>query len=78
MELSKAFGRVLRRLRRQAGLSQEKLGFEARLERNFISLLELGRRQPSLQSVLKLSMALGVHPTRFVQLICDELELHEK
>lgn len=76
MELSKAFGRVLRRLRIGSGLSQEKLGFDAQLERNFISLLELGGRQPSLNSVFKLSTALGIHPAKFVQLICDEIEQH--
>jgi transcriptional regulator with XRE-family HTH domain len=73
LELSKAFGRVLRRLRIQAGISQEKLGFDAQLERNFISLLELGGRQPSLNSVFKLSTALGIHPSKFMQLICDEI-----
>lgn len=32
-------------------MTQEQLGLEAGLERNFISLLELGQRQPTLTSL---------------------------
>jgi transcriptional regulator with XRE-family HTH domain len=40
------------------GLTQESLGFEAGLERNYISLLELGQRTPSLSTVMKLASPL--------------------
>lgn len=53
-----AFGKVLRRLRESAGLTQEQLGFEAELRRTYISILELGQQQPSLTTILKLSQAL--------------------
>ena len=53
-----AFGKVLRRLRRERGLTQEQLGLEAELERNFISLIELGRNQPTLTTLFKLAKAL--------------------
>lgn len=56
------FGTVLRRLRKEAGLSQETLGFEADLQRNYISLMELGRYQPTIESVFKLSNALKLPP----------------
>jgi len=52
------FGRVLRRLRETAGLTQEQLGFEADLRRTYISILELGQQQPSLTTIIKLSKAL--------------------
>ena len=54
------FGRVLRGLRRRAGLSQEKLGELADLHRTYISLIERGVNCPSLDTLLKLSRALDV------------------
>lgn len=59
MEPAVAFGKVLRQLRQDAGLTQEQLGFEADLRRTFISSLELGEKQPSLMTILKLATALG-------------------
>lgn len=52
------FGSVLRKYRRKSQLTQEQLAFEANLDRNFISLLELGKRMPSLDTVLAISRAL--------------------
>lgn len=62
-----AFGAVIRRLRKQAGISQEKLGFDAELQRNYISLIELGRYQPTLSTVFKLAYALHVSPASLVE-----------
>ncbi len=66
MGLADNFGTVLRRLRKQALLSQEQLGFEAGLERNFISLLELGQRQPTLTTIEKISVALKMTASELV------------
>ena len=54
------FGRVLRQFRKDINFSQEKLSQESGLDRTYISLLERGRRQPTLTSLLKLATALGV------------------
>ena len=54
------FGEVLRELRRERGLSQEALAFESGLNRQFVSLLELGERAPSLETVYKLAGGLGI------------------
>lgn len=59
MEPAVAFGIVLRRLRIEAGLTQEKLGFDADLRRTYVSILELGQQQPSLSTILKIAKALG-------------------
>lgn len=66
IDTSMAFGRVLRALRKQAGLTQEQLGFEADLRRTYVSTLELGQQQPSLETVLKLASALRVSPGEIV------------
>jgi transcriptional regulator with XRE-family HTH domain len=54
------FGLNLRRYRRRAGLSQERVGYLAVLNRSEISLLERGRREPRLGTVVKLASALEV------------------
>ena len=66
MDAAAAFGKVLRRLRRQRGLTQEQLGLESDLRRTYVSVLELGRQQPSLTTILKLAAALGEPPGTLV------------
>lgn len=61
-----AFGRVLRKLRLAAGLSQEQLGLEAGVQRNFISLIETGQNQPTIGTIFKLSSALGAKPSKMM------------
>lgn len=75
MELSKAFGEVLRDLRKEAGLTQEQLALEADLRRTFVSLLELGQQQPTLQTIFKLSLALNKKPSDFLKLV--ELKIND-
>lgn len=69
MDIAIAFGSVLRQLRKEAGLTQEQLGFEAELERNYISMLELGQRQPTLTTLFKLAAALKTPPSEIVSLL---------
>jgi transcriptional regulator with XRE-family HTH domain len=54
------FGRNLRRYRQRAGISQERLGYLAILNRTEISLLEQGRREPRLGTIVNLVSALEV------------------
>jgi transcriptional regulator with XRE-family HTH domain len=68
-----AFGRVLRALRQDAGMTQEELGLEADLRRTYVSILELGQQQPSLESLLKLAAALKVRPGDMVDKTVDLL-----
>lgn len=63
------FGRVLRDLRKQAGLTQEQLGFEAELERNYISMLERGERQPTLTTLIKLAKPLRRRASQIVAMV---------
>lgn len=67
MEPEVAFGIVLRELRKQRELSQEALAHESGLERNYISLLELGRNSASIKTLFKLTPVLGVSVSEFMR-----------
>jgi len=65
-----SFGNLLRKLRKEANLSQEQLAEQSNLDRTYISLLERGLRQPTLNSLFSISNALGIKP----HVIIEELE----
>jgi len=65
-ELLEAFSRVLRKNRLEAGLSHEELAHRADKSIRYISLLESRKHQPSLATLKKLCMGLGVSMTKFV------------
>ena len=75
MDAGVAFGRVLRRLRLEAGLTQEQVGFEADLRRTYVSILELGQQQPSLATVLKIAKALNQSGQELIGLVEAEIRL---
>jgi transcriptional regulator with XRE-family HTH domain len=61
-----SFGRVLRECRQRAGVSQEALADSADFDRTYISLLERGLRQPTLETLLRLARALSISPATMV------------
>lgn len=67
MDAAVAFGKVLRQLRVEAGLTQEQLGLEADLRRTYVSVLELGQQQPSLTTILKLARALKIQAHELIR-----------
>lgn len=61
-----AFGEVLRISRRRAKLSQMELALRADVDRTYVSLLERGLRQPTLETLFRLAAVLNVPPARLV------------
>jgi transcriptional regulator with XRE-family HTH domain len=57
----------LRRYRERVGLSQEGLADLCDLDRTEISLLERGKRFPRLDTIVRLSRALGVLPADLLE-----------
>lgn len=68
------FGTVLRELRENKKLSQEKLAEFCDLDRTYISLLERGLRQPTLTTLFKLSDALNIKPSELVEMVDIKLK----
>ena len=69
MEPEVAFGQVLRELRKRQNLSQERLALESGMERNYVSLLELGRNSASVKMIFKIAPVLGVSVADFMTLV---------
>ena len=58
----KQFGAVVRGFRTDAGLSQEALATAASLDRTYISGIERGIRNPTLEIIVRLADALDRQP----------------
>jgi transcriptional regulator with XRE-family HTH domain len=52
--------RNVSRLRRQKGLTQEELAFEAKIDLTYMGGIERGRRNPSLLVMVRIAKALSV------------------
>jgi transcriptional regulator with XRE-family HTH domain len=62
------FGAAVRESRARRGLSQEELGFRAKLHRNYIGAIERGEINPTLRVLLKLSKGLQMWPSELAEL----------
>lgn len=60
-DIKKDFGKHLRKLRLDRGLTQEQLADKAGMHFTYIGQIERGIRNPSLVNLQKLSKALGVN-----------------
>ena len=58
--LRKNFGDRIRQLRKNLEISQEELGFRTGLDRTYISGIERGERNPSLDNIGKLAKELKI------------------
>ncbi len=64
--LTPQLAQVIRRHRQKAGISQEELAHRAGVHRTYISFLERGERNPSVDSLRKIGRALGVPASQLV------------
>jgi transcriptional regulator with XRE-family HTH domain len=56
----KAFGKHLRKVRLDAGLSQEELNFRSELSKNMVGNIERGEVNPTLTTIESLASGMGV------------------
>jgi transcriptional regulator with XRE-family HTH domain len=65
-DVRQTVGRNVRRLREEAGLSQEKLALEADLDRTYVSGVERGVRNPTVTVVARIAKALKIAPDKLL------------
>jgi len=60
MDIRRQVGRNLKRIRKERGWSQEELAFESGLHRTYISGIERGARNPTIDILARLAATLRV------------------
>jgi len=68
-----ALGRAIRQVREDRQISQDQLATKAELDRSYVSSIENGKRNVSIQSLNKIANSLGVSLTELIQLAEDRL-----
>ncbi|MDE7313674.1 MAG: helix-turn-helix domain-containing protein [Eubacterium sp.] len=69
----KCFGQTVRKIRLSKGISQEKFADMCELHRTYISDIELGKRNVSLENIEKMSVALELK----ISQLFEEVERNE-
>lgn len=60
VDIKKRFGDRLRQIRKQKKISQEELAFRAKLHRTYISDVERGSRNISIENIEKIAKSLRI------------------
>ena len=74
LDIKQAFAQTLKETRKLQGVSQEALALEAGLDRSFLSKIERGINQPSLETIFAIAAVLGCKPHELVAKAEDKLE----
>jgi transcriptional regulator with XRE-family HTH domain len=61
-----AFGRAIREIRHELGISQEELALRADIQRSYLGGIERGERNPSLTNIVKIAKTLEVAPSEIL------------
>jgi transcriptional regulator with XRE-family HTH domain len=66
MDMRKLVGDNVRRIRNEAGMTQEQLAERSGFTQQYVSDLERGRRNPTVVSLFELAQALGTTPVKLL------------
>lgn len=66
-EVIDAYATVMRQHRNRVSISQEELAHRAGLSLSFVSLLETGKRQPTVSTIFVLCKALDISMKEFIE-----------
>lgn len=67
LDIEQAFGIVIKKYRLERSISQEELAFESGLDRTYISLLERGKRKPTINTLFAISEVLRIKPYNIIK-----------
>ena len=59
-------GEALRQARKVAGISQEELAFEAKIDRTYVSQLENGHKSPTVDVLFRICPILGMAASELI------------
>lgn len=62
MRWEKVVGVNVRRIRKERGLTQERVAMESEIDLTYLGGIERGRRNPTVAVVGRIAAVLGVHP----------------
>jgi len=65
--ISEKFGQVMRLAREDQGTSQEKLAELAEIDRTYVSMIERGKRHPTLEVANRIAQALNVRLSEMIK-----------
>jgi transcriptional regulator with XRE-family HTH domain len=71
-------GEALRRARTAAGVTQENLAFEAKLDRTYISHLENGHKSPTVDVLFRICPVLRIAASQLIAQVERSLESRRK
>lgn len=74
LTIEKAFGQVIKELRKANKISQEKLAEISKLDRSFISLIECGHKQPSLLTIYQLAKSFRLSASKILSLTEEKIK----
>ena len=69
MRVRHAFAKVLREIRTEQALTQEKLALQSGVSMQTVSLLECAKFQPSLETLFALSSALKISASSLIEAV---------
>ncbi|SFE68154.1 DNA-binding transcriptional regulator, XRE-family HTH domain [Paenibacillus algorifonticola] len=72
--IKQIIGKTVKAIRIKKGLSQEDLAHECNVDRSYISMIEVGRNEPSVTKIFDLCTGLRVKPSDFFKLVEGEFE----
>ena len=60
VNINKALGERVRKIRREKNITQEELAFRADLTFTYLNQIENGKRNPSIEAIARIAKGLGV------------------
>lgn len=72
--IKQIIGKTVKAIRIKKGLSQEDLAHECNVDRSYISMIEVGRNEPSVTKIFELCKGLKIKPSDFFKLVESEYE----
>lgn len=72
--MKQIIGKTVKAIRIKQGMNQEDLAYECDVDRSYISMIEVGRNEPSVTKIFELCRGLKIKSSEFFKLVEMEYE----